>query len=108
MNEIVIYDITIHKGSDYHIDFLTEDDDGTPISVEDFTVEAHLREYPESNEYLEFTGTADETGIHLDMSHSDTAKIGYTRGYYDIFLLDSDSREKFARGKAIIIPEVTR
>ena len=108
MNEAIVYDITIQKKGDYHIDFLTEEDDGTPIDVSGYTVESHLREFPESNEYLEFTGIADETGIHLDMAHSDTAKIGYTRGYYDVFVSENGNREKFAMGRARIIPEVTR
>lgn len=108
MSEAIIYNITIQKRGDYHIDFLTEEDDGTPIDVSGITVESHLREFPESNEYLPFTGTADETGIHLDMPHAVTAKIGYTRGYYDVFVSENGSREKFAIGIAKIIPEVTR
>ena len=108
MKDVIVYDITIHRGADYHIDFLTEEDDGTAISVTGMTAEAHLREFPESNEYQAFTCTADGTGFHLDMGHADTLKIGYTRGYYDLFILENGDREKFARGRARIIPEGTR
>lgn len=108
MSDVIVYNITVQKGADYHIDFLTQEDDGTAISAEGLTVEAQLREYPESHEYLDFECTADETGIHLDLSAADTIKIGYTSGYYDVFLVEENSRDKFARGKAKIIPEVTR
>ena len=108
MSDVIEYNITIHKGSDYTIDFLTEEDDGTAIDVSGFTAEAQLREYPESNEYLDFTCTADATGFHLAMGHEDSAKIGYTRGYYDLFLSADGNRDKFAQGKATVIPEVSR
>jgi len=108
MSDVIVYDITIQKGGDYEIDFLTQEDDGTDISASGLTVVAQLREFPECNDYLSFTGTADGTGIHLSMGHDLTVTIGYTRGYYDVFLVDGSAREKFARGRAKIIPEATR
>lgn len=110
MNEnVIVYDIMIHAGADYTIDFETFEDDDTSINVEDFSVVAQLREYPEAPDKIEFTCDADETGFHLSLSNSDTAKIPYTQGYYDMFVQNGTSlRSKFAQGKAYIIPGVTR
>ena len=103
------YDITIQAGSDYAIDFSYEEDDGTVIPVTGWGVEAHLREFPESNDNHVFAGTADAYGFHVTMDHTETSKISYTLGAYDVFIIPPcGGREKLIYGKAHIIPEVAR
>ena len=108
MKNIVEHNLTIQAGSDYTIDFLTQEDDGTPIDVAWAEVESQLREKAEHHNALPFDCYADETGVHLAMSHEVTAEIDYTRGEYDVFLLFDGSRTAFARGSVEIIPAVTR
>lgn len=109
MTEAIIYDITIDAGADYQIDFFYEDDDGTVISAEGWTCEAQLREYPESDEYQTFSCSADEDGFHLTIGHSISQNIGYTKGCYDVFIIDPDGeRTKLSKGRAFILPRTTR
>ena len=109
MSEPIRYNITIFTRADYQIDFETTEDDDTPVSMEGWSAEAQLREFPEARDYIEFTAYADSTGFHMTMDKELTAKIPYTRGTYDLFIIDpDDTRSKLAYGKAIIIPEVTR
>ena len=106
--EVIQYDITINCGSDYAIDFETLEDDDSYINVESFSVESQLREFAESDDKISFTCTADGTGFHLSMPHDTTAKIPYTQGEYDVFIIKDGHRTKFAEGRANIITEVTR
>ena len=110
MREPIIFDITIKAGANYAVDFVYEEDDGTPVSVEGWTAEAQLREFPEARDKHDFVCTADADGFHLTMSHDETSKIGYTRGVYDVFIIapDSSVRERLIQGRAMIIPEATR
>lgn len=108
MKDIIEHNLTIQAGSDYTIDFLTQEDDGTPIDMAWAEAEAQLREKADHHNALPFECSADGTGIHLVMSHEVTEEIDYTRGEYDVFLLYDGTRTKFARGIANIIPGVTR
>lgn len=110
MKKPITFDITIKAGSDYKVDFSYEEDDGTVISVVGWGVEAQLREFPEAFDKHDFVCTADADGFHLTMSHEETAKIGYTRGVYDVFITapDNSVRDKLISGRAYIIPEVTK
>ena len=109
MNEAVRFDITINPGADYAIDFQPIEDDETPISVSGWSADAQLREFPESMDHIDFTCTSDSTGFHLTLSKDETAKIPYTRGYYDVFITDPDNgRTRLVHGRAIVRPRATR
>lgn len=110
MNETIRFDITIDCGADYETDFqFTEDDENTLIDMTGWSVEAQLREFPESRDCLDFTCSADTDGFHISMSGTDTAQIGYTLGFYDVFITDPyGNRTKLVKGRAFITPRTTR
>lgn len=109
MRETLIYDITVKAGSDYAIDFDYTDDDETSVDVTGWTVEAQIREYPESSYAVDFTGSADEDGFHLTMDAGTTGLLRFMRGVYDVFITDGTGiRSKLIEGHVTVIPEVTR
>ena len=71
--------------------------------------EAQLREFPEAFEHFDFQFSIDADGIHMTMPASETKKITYARGFYDVFITDSSGwRMKLIEGNARIIQQVTR
>lgn len=104
--------ITIEAGADFNdLSFTILDEDENVIDLTGATVRSHLREFPESNEYLPFTCEHNGEGgkVTLYMSAEDTAKIGYTKGVYDVFIqYANDAVEKILQGDVYVIPAVTR
>lgn len=110
MNETIKCDINIECDADYKADFqITEDDESIVHDMTGWGIEAQLREFPEATDYFDFTCTADENGFHISMDHTETAKIGYTLGCYDVFITDPyGNKTKLIKGKAYIAPRATR
>lgn len=72
-------------------------------------IESHLRAFAEAADYFEFTVGMTGDGFFLSMPHSETKMIPYSRGVYDVFLIEEDgTRTKILMGQARIIREVTR
>ena len=109
MSDVLIYDITIHAGTDYAIDFDYTDDDEVSVDVSGWSVEAQIREFTESLNAIAFDCTTDASGYHLTMDSEKTAKIMFSRGVYDVFITDlSGIRSKLIQGHAAIIHGATR
>lgn len=108
-NEI-LYNITIYHGEDYQLDLQLIGDNEEPVSFTGWTVEATLREFPESHDGVEFYTLATRDGISLMLSKTQTERLGYTQGKYDVFVTDQNRnrRVKFIAGKAEIIHSSTR
>lgn len=111
MNKVPEYEITIHAGVDYAIDFAYEDDNDNVVSAEGWTIEAQLRDYKEAANAFEFECSSDEEGFHLRMDRETTGQINFKNGVYDVFITTPDGsiRDKLIMGTALIYtPEVTR
>lgn len=110
INEEIKYDISVKCGADFEMDCIYAEDDETPIDMSGWVIESQLREFPEARDYFTFTASADESGIHLFMPYTDTLKIPYTRGVYDIFMTSPDNatRVKLISGRAFVEPRSTR
>lgn len=104
------FDIEIECGADYYLQVYLKDEFELPVDLTDATVTAHLREFPESRDHIPFNVTHyGENGvINISMSHANTAKIGYTRGVYDVFVETESSRDRVLWGKVAIFPSVTK
>lgn len=110
-DDILRYEITIHPDEDYAMDIIYADDDGVPVDLTGWTVEAQLREFPESQDYLAFACTADSEKISLTMAHDLTAGISYSYGYYDVFITSPEPesiKTRLIGGRAYILPRSTR
>ena len=110
MNNVIEHDIEIDCGADYQMDLEFRNDNDDLISMTGWTVEAQLRDFAQAAEAIDFTCTANSSGITLTLPHTKTSGIGYIRGNYDVFLTDPDNscRSKLMQGTAVIVPEVTR
>jgi hypothetical protein len=110
MNEIILYNITICQGEDYQLDINIEDEEDGPVSMSGWLVEATMREYAESEKGIDFYTISNGSGIHLYLSHKQTADIGYNHGRYDVFVTTPDGadRVKLISGQAEIIQQSTR
>ena len=103
--------IQIDCGATFQMEIVLKDDGGSLIDLTGCIATSHLREFAESNEYMPFTCSQNGEGgtVTLTMSREDTAKIGYTRGVYDVFLsFPNYVSEKILQGDVAIIPAVTR
>lgn len=110
MNDIPKYDLTIMQGQDYTIDLIYAEDDETPIDVTGWTIDSHLKQYPHALDYFPFNCTADESGFHLSLPKEETDQITFSKGFYDVFIIDPDNakRTPLIYGAATIIPGSTR
>ena len=110
MKETLKHDLTIPVGADYQVDFIYEEDDGTVVDVSDWTVESQIREYPEANDCIEFTCTADEDGFHLTLSAEETEQLTFSQGVYDVFITSPSEiyRTKLVKGRVLVDPDTTR
>ena len=105
------YDINIESGADFFHQFRLRDDEENLVDLTGATVTAQLREYSEAQDYFLFTATHNGEGgtVFLTMPHESTAAIGYTAGYYDVFVdYPDETREKVLWGQVVISPAVTR
>ena len=109
-SEDILFNITIYHGEDYRLDLSLLNDEEEPVSFSGWTVEATLREFPESHDGIDFYAIANGNGVNLMLSNTQTASIGYSHGRYDIFVTDHDHKErvKLLAGKAEIIHSSTR
>lgn len=108
-NEI-LYNITVYHGEDYQLDLQLIGDNEEPVSFVGWTVEATLREFPESHDGVDFYSLSNHDGISLMLSKTQTESIGYSQGKYDVFVtdLDRNRRVKLLSGQAEIIHSSTR
>ncbi len=110
MNDIPKYDLTIMQGQDYTVDLIYAEDDETPVDVTGWAVQSHLRQFPEASDYFPFTCTADMTGFHMSMTAAETEKITFSKGAYDVFVIDPDNeyRTPLIYGQVTVKPGGTR
>lgn len=104
------FDIVIDGNADFVLTLTIRDEDGNLKDLTGCTATAQLRESPESNDYFDFVCTHNDEGgkILITMSHSETEKIPYTHGVYDVLLETPTEILKLIYGEAEIIPHVTR
>ena len=103
--------ITIEAGATFQMYFTVRDDNQSLIDLTGCTVEAQLREYPEAQDYFQFTATHNNSGgrVSITMQYEDTAAIPYSTGYYDVYITDSsNNREKYIWGEVTVVPAVTK
>ena len=103
MNKLIKHDITLQQGQDYEIDLIYANDDETPIDVTGWTALSYIRQKPHSLDYFPFTCTADTSGFHLTMDKTLTDEIPFTKGVYDVIIINPDNNKK----TPLIIGEVT-
>ena len=104
------YDIEINCGADFSLSFTLRDDNGQTINLTGATVDAKLKEFPESVDYIPFTAYHNSAGgkVTLIMSHESTNNIGYTYGVYQVFLQYVDETiEPVLYGNVRIMQNVT-
>lgn len=80
------HDLLIFTGADFSLTFTLTDGEGIIQSLVGKTIQAQLREAPQSADYLDFTCTHTGAGgtITISLTHEQTANISYTKGVYDI------------------------
>lgn len=80
------------------------------IIVGGWRIEAQLREFSESNDSFDFDYWMDEDGYHLTMTNDITREIPFTKGVYDVFVINVETgiRSKLLFGDANIIRRTTR
>lgn len=103
--------INIEKFSDFSMTFTLTDSAGQAIDLTGANVSAKIREFPESIDYFEFTADWGDTSgeITLTMEHETTAEIGWSYGYYDVFVTFADGKVwRVLWGRVCVIPAVTR
>ena len=104
------FDITIEQGANFFLAFTVKDASGTPVDFTGAEVEAQMREFPESQDSYSFSTSHNAEGgkISLTMSPSETAEIGFSDGFYDVFTVQDGERKKRLHGKVKIDSSVTR
>ena len=72
--------ITIEAGATFQMFFTVRDDNQSLIDLTGATVEAQLREFPEAQDYFQFTATHNGSGgrVNITMQYEDTAAIPYS------------------------------
>ena len=103
--------IMMECGADFTMSIIIRDDSDSLVDLTGYTVEAQLREFPEAEDYLQFTATHNNSGgkITITMAHEDTASIAYTSGVYDVYITDPyNVREKVIEGNVTVAPAVTK
>lgn len=106
----IIFDITIEAGSDYPLDISYTDDDDNPVDLTGWTIDACIREETGNRDCIPFRTWADSAGLHLFMSRERTAGFSYSRGIWDMFIMDPllKTRTKLMHGRVDIKPDTAR
>ena len=105
------HNINIEKFADFSLTFTLTDSAGEAIDLTGATITAAIREFPESSDYTEFNiETGDTSGvITISMTNETTTEIGWTYGYYDVFVTFADGIVwRVLWGRVNVIPAVTR
>lgn len=110
------YDLSIDQGSDYQIDFLVKNWNGTLKDLTGYTARMQFRtSYYSPNVILEASTSNGKLAItgsvcSILLSQTDTAALSPMFNYvYDIELTDATNKVvRAVQGTAIINPEVTR
>lgn len=105
------YNISIEAGADFYWKFVVRDAENYLVDLTDTEISCQLRQTPESQDYFQMTALHNGAGgtVVLTMPHEQTAQIGYTAGYYDVFITWPDaSVQKYLWGEAAIQTNVTK
>ena len=105
------YDIDLNCGEDFALTFTLRDDNGQVIDLTGATVDACLKEFSESVDYIPFVATHNSAGgkVTLVMNHETTEHVGYTYGVYDVKIhYSNDIIESVLYGDVRINHSVTK
>ena len=104
-----MFNLIIHQGADFNLPIALMDENGDAVDLTGATVEAQVREFPESKDYHDFQYSIEGNRIELSMPHEDTSKICFSYGAYDVMInYPNGNREKVLWGNVDVIQEVSR
>jgi hypothetical protein len=104
----------IDQGSDYHIELIIQNDDGSTIDLTGFTIHSQFRKSFRSSLYYEFdcsiVGPSVLGEITLALPGSVSTDIPPGRYLYDVEIVDSlnNIQVRVIEGLVILTPEITR
>lgn len=110
------YDITIFRGATYDQTFTWLDDDASPIDLTGFTARMHVRDTVDAPDppLLSLTTPGDITlgggsgTIRVIISAAATSALAFTKGVYDLELVDGAVVTRLLQGAVKLSREVTR
>jgi len=105
-----IYDITIEKGSSYHISIEVQNDDNTSYDLGDYSLKMQMRTRSDAlildcSNYLTLIG---DNKIDLNIPGSATKDIKYTVGEYQINIDITIDSFSILRGKVEFVEAITK
>lgn len=98
-----VYNIFIRKEADWELNITYKDDAGNPIDLTGFSAWFTIREKHESEAVVSLTHSSGITlggvngTIDIELTNSQTADLGISKGVYDILLQDDQGTpDRFA------------
>lgn len=107
--------LVIQQGTTWGISWPITDDQGNPLDVTGYTVQAQIRPSKDSAEVLHEFSTqagnalAEQNAVTLSVPPATSSAWSWRNGVYDVELTDPQGRvARIAEGMVTISPEVTR
>jgi hypothetical protein len=105
------YDIIVEQGATFERQFQLQTDEGAVKDLTGWSATLTAREYPGASTALfTLTGTMGGTAgtIDLSMSHTATAALPDTHGYYELITTDgSGLKDRLLEGTVEVRPAIT-
>jgi hypothetical protein len=102
--------LVIDQGTDFLTTITLTDDEGIAVDLSNYTGAAQIRKYYTSSNAVNFTVTANSTGVvTISLSSAVTNTIDYGRYVYDVELTDQANQvSRIMEGLVTVTPGVTR
>ena len=111
MSDVKQVDIKIFCYEDFELNFIHRDTDGDPVDLTGAVLRGILRKYPAGTDPIDFvmTNFGASGKVRMQMTSEQTGELSYPYGEYEVdCTFPDDTTETILRGKAFIVPAVTR
>ncbi len=109
-----ISNLYIDQGTTFSTIIDLTNQDGSPLDLTGYTIQAQIRKSYQSSNYWNFTasvfGLANAGKIRLQLAPSTSSSMRAGRYLYDVEITNSTTQDKFRvlEGIVVISPEITR
>jgi hypothetical protein len=104
--------LVIDQGTTYNLYVELNDDNGNPLSGDDYTAAAKLRKHYGSANSTSFTAALSNNGtgvLTLSLTAAQTANLQAGKYVYDVELADSSNNiTRVFEGNVLVTPEITK
>lgn len=111
MSDVKQVDIKIFCYEDFELSFIHRDTDGDPVDLTGAVLRGILRKYPAGTDPIDFvmTNYGASGKVRMQLTSEQSGELSYPYGEYEVdCTFPDDTTETILRGKAFIVPAVTR